>query len=53
MRRFLRENSLSIVMFGLFLVQMAGFVLLTVFLRQKSSPESKPVAAPHLETGSP
>jgi hypothetical protein len=90
MRRFLRENSLSIVMFGLFLVflllqsltgwrtanqenrqhdqptesyvgyvtsgsfaestfenweseflQMAGFVLLTVFLRQKGSPESK------------
>jgi hypothetical protein len=90
MRRFLRENSLSIVMFGLFFVfllaqsltgwrtanqenqehhqptesyvgylgsgsfaeatfenweseflQMAGFVLLTVFLRQKGSPESK------------
>jgi hypothetical protein len=90
MRRFLRENSLSIVMFSLFLVfllsqslagwrtanqenqqhdqptgsylsyvtsgsfvestfenweseflQMAGFVLLTVFLRQKGSPESK------------
>jgi hypothetical protein len=90
MRRFLRENSLSIVMFGLFFVflllqsltgwrtanqenqehhqpaesyvgylgsgafaeatfenweseflQMAGFVLATVFLRQKGSPESK------------
>jgi Domain of unknown function (DUF6766) len=90
MRRFLRENGLSTVMFGLFLVflllqslagwraanqenqqhgqpaesylayvgsgsfveatfenweseflQMAGFVLLTVFLRQKGSPESK------------
>jgi hypothetical protein len=90
MRRFFRENSLSIVMFGLFFVflllqsltgwrttnqenqehhqptesyvgylgsggfaeatfenweseflQMAGFVLLTVFLRQKGSPESK------------
>jgi hypothetical protein len=90
MRRFLRENSLSTVMFGLFLtflllqsvagwrtanhenqehqqpsesylaylgsgsfvestfenwesefLQMAGFVLLTVFLRQKGSPESK------------
>jgi hypothetical protein len=90
MRRFLRENSLSIVMFGLFFVflllqsltgwrtanqenrehhrptesyvryvgsgsfveatfenweseflQMAGFVLLTVLLRQKGSPESK------------
>jgi hypothetical protein len=90
MRRFLRENSLSIVMFGLFFaflllqslagwrtanqenqehnqpresyvgyvtsgsfvestfenwesefLQMAGFVLLTVFLRQKGSPESK------------
>jgi uncharacterized protein DUF6766 len=90
MRRFLRENSLSIVMFSLFFVfllaqsltgwrtanqenqehhqptesyvgylgsgsfaeatfenweseflQMAGFVLLTVFLRQKGSPESK------------
>jgi hypothetical protein len=90
MRRFLRENSLSMVMFGLFFtflllqsvagwrtanhenqehqqpsesylaylgsgsfvestfenwesefLQMAGFVLLTVFLRQKGSPESK------------
>jgi hypothetical protein len=90
MRRFLRENGLSIAMFGLFFVflllqsltgwrsanqenqehhqptesyvsyvgsgsfveatfenweseflQMAGFVLLTVFLRQKGSPESK------------
>jgi hypothetical protein len=90
MRRFLRENGLSTVMFGLFFVflllqsltgwrtanqenqehhqptesylayvrsgsfveatfenweseflQMAGFVLLTVFLRQKGSPESK------------
>jgi hypothetical protein len=90
MRRFLRENGLSTVMFGLFLIflllqslagwraanqehqqhrqptesylsyvgsgafveatfenweseflQMAGFVLLTVFLRQKGSPESK------------
>jgi hypothetical protein len=33
-------------------LQMAGFVLLTVVLRQKGSPESKPVAAPHVETGS-
>jgi hypothetical protein len=90
MRRFLRENGLSIAMFGLFFIflllqsltgwrsanqenqehhqptesyvsyvgsgsfveatfenweseflQMAGFVLLTVFLRQKGSPESK------------
>jgi hypothetical protein len=90
MRRFLRENGLSMVMFGLFFIfllcqsvtgwrtanqenqehhqpsesylgyvtsgsfveatfenweseflQMAGFVLLTVFLRQKGSPESK------------
>jgi hypothetical protein len=94
MRRFLRENGLSIVMFGLFFIflllqslagwrtanqehqqhdqptesyisyvtsgsfaestfenweseflQMAGFVLLTVFLRQKGSPESKSLKA--------
>jgi hypothetical protein len=26
-------------------------VVLTIFLRQKESPESKPVAAPHSQTG--
>lgn len=30
----------------------AVLVLLSIFLRQKESPESKPVAAPHAETGS-
>jgi hypothetical protein len=94
MRRFIPENALSLVLFGLFLVsaigqaltgwhanleelrqhaepsiafadylrsghyisavfenweseflQMGAYVLLTVFLRQKGSPESKPVAA--------
>ncbi len=32
-------------------LQMGGFVVLTVFLRQKGSPESKPVERPHAETG--
>ena len=32
-------------------LQMAAYVLLTVFLRQKGSPESKPVHAPHAQTG--
>jgi len=100
MRRFIRENALSLVLFGLFVasaagqalsgwhasleelrqhaepsvaftdylrsghyisavfenwesefLQMGAYVLLTVFLRQKGSPESKPVAAPHHQTG--
>jgi hypothetical protein len=29
----------------------AVLVVLTIFLRQKESPESKPVAAPHSQTG--
>ena len=29
----------------------ALIVVLSIFLRQKGSPESKPVAAPHLQTG--
>jgi hypothetical protein len=33
-------------------LQMAGYVLFTIFLFQKGSPESKPVDAPHSETGS-
>jgi hypothetical protein len=33
-------------------LQMSAFVAFTVFLRQRGSPESKPVAAPHDETGS-
>jgi peptidoglycan biosynthesis protein MviN/MurJ (putative lipid II flippase) len=32
-------------------LSIAGNVLLTIFLRQKGSPESKPVDAPHSETG--
>jgi hypothetical protein len=32
-------------------LQMAAFVILTVFLRQRGSPESKPVHAAHAETG--
>jgi hypothetical protein len=99
MQRVLRENGLSLVVFGLFLIsflgqsltghrmynddqqqhgqkpisytqylssshyieatfgnweseflQMGAFVLLTVWLHQKGSPESKPVAAPHSKT---
>jgi hypothetical protein len=30
---------------------VAGIVLLSIFLRERGSPESKPVAAPHGETG--
>ena len=33
-------------------LQMGSFVLLTIFLRQKGSPESKPVKSPHYQTGS-
>jgi hypothetical protein len=33
-------------------LSVAAIVLLTVWLRQKGSPESKPVDAPHSETGS-
>jgi uncharacterized protein DUF6766 len=100
MRRLLRDNGLSIAMFGLFLVflaaqSIAGYkadnsdneehgqppesyggyltsgafveatfenwqseflavgalAVLGIFLRQRGSPESKPVAAPHAETG--
>ena len=32
-------------------VAVGGIVVLTIFLRQRGSPESKPVAAPHTETG--
>lgn len=32
-------------------LSVASIVLLTVYLRQKGSPESKPVDAPHMETG--
>jgi hypothetical protein len=32
-------------------LSVASIVLLTIFLRQKGSPQSKPVDAPHLETG--
>ena len=32
-------------------LSVALLIVLTIFLRQKSSPESKPVAAPHAKTG--
>lgn len=32
-------------------LSVASIVFLTIYLRQKGSPESKPVDAPHLETG--
>lgn len=32
-------------------LSVASIVILTIFLRQKGSPESKPVDSPHLETG--
>ena len=32
-------------------LSVASIVLLTIYLRQKGSPESKPVDAPHMETG--
>jgi hypothetical protein len=32
-------------------LSVAAIVILTIFLRQKGSPESKPVDAPHMETG--
>jgi hypothetical protein len=31
---------------------IGAIVVFSIFLRQKGSPESKPVAAPHFETGS-
>ena len=33
-------------------LSMAALVVLGIFLRERGSPESKPVAAPHGETGS-
>jgi hypothetical protein len=33
-------------------LSVGSIVILSVFLRQRGSPESKPVAAPHYETGS-
>ena len=100
MRRFIRDNGLTLILFGLFLfsligqyfagyyeynsdrqahgklevgyveyfgeghfieavfenwesefLQMGMCVMLTIFLFQKGSPESKPVDAPHSETG--
>ncbi|HEX9918160.1 MAG TPA: DUF6766 family protein, partial [Pyrinomonadaceae bacterium] len=32
-------------------LSVAAIVILSIWLRQKGSPESKPVAAPHSETG--
>jgi hypothetical protein len=58
--RFLRENSLSIAFGLLFLASLfgqsvAGWYqeneLMRVYLRQRGSPESKPVGSRHDETG--
>lgn len=71
MRRFLRENSLSLFFLVLLLVTVVGqsfvgqydynaeqvehgaqaMAVFTIYLRQRGSPESKPVGAPHSETG--
>ena len=32
-------------------ISIAAIVFFTIYLRQKGSPESKPVDAPHMETG--
>ena len=32
-------------------LSLAAIVVLSIFLRQRGSPESKPVAAPHAQTG--
>jgi hypothetical protein len=32
-------------------LSIAAVVVLSIFLRQRASPESKPVAAPHAATG--
>jgi hypothetical protein len=34
-------------------LSVGTLIVLTIFLRQRGSPESKPVAAPHYETGTP
>lgn len=34
------------------MLAVASLVVLSIFLRQRGSPESKPVAAPHTKTGS-
>jgi hypothetical protein len=50
-----RDNGLSITLLILFLVFLAGQVLTGQVeyneQRQRGSPESKPVDAPHSETG--
>lgn len=51
MKRFVKENSLSLSLFFLqnwqseFLA-VGSFAILAVYLRQRGSPESKPVGAP-------
>lgn len=32
-------------------LSVASIVILSIYLRQKGSPESKPVDSPHMETG--
>ena len=51
MKRFWRNNGLSIVMLGMFFVAIGCMVVFSIYLRQRGSPESKPVDAPHSETG--
>jgi hypothetical protein len=49
MRRALREQSLSLVWQSEFLA-VGSMAVLAIYLRQRGSPESKPVGAPHHKT---
>jgi hypothetical protein len=50
-RRFLSLNSLSIAFLLIFIGSLSRAIF-SVYLRQRGSPESKPVGAPHHETAS-
>lgn len=50
MKRFLKDNGLGLGQSEFLAV--GAIVVLSVFLRQKGSPESKPVAASHAQTPS-
>jgi hypothetical protein len=60
MRRFVRDNSLSLFFGVLLLSALVGqaiflavgsMAVFAIYLRQRGSPESKPVGAAHEETG--
>ena len=69
MRKFLRNNGLSLVLLALFAASFVGrhtgrrsnwqseffsiwtMIVLSIFLRQKGSPESKAVGSPNSQTG--